>query len=89
MSREQCSGCRFWDVYDDPGALKRGMLGDCRRRSPLICDAMLREFLPRGRDAIRECEVEHDLYIASAFPVTEKTSWCGEFAARGEELPIC
>jgi hypothetical protein len=82
MSAEACSDCRFWDVYTpDSGFydnIKPGAIGDCRRRAPRISDELLRRALP-GPSCDQFDQLANDLYVPSAFPVTSKESWCGEY----------
>jgi hypothetical protein len=86
-----CFTCRFWDIYTpDSGFydnVNPGAIGDCRRRAPLISEELLRRTLP-GPGCDQFDRLANDVYVASAFPVTHKTSWCGEFSGRNE-VPLC
>ena len=76
---ETCASCRFWDRYVD-STLGQD-LGDCRRRAPVISDYILSRRIPQNvRNEMDEVELH--LYEASAFPVTQLDSWCGEYEAR-------
>lgn len=83
---ETCSECRFWDRYTE-GQLSTDK-GDCRRRPPMINDRIMQYRMP-GRGLGDWNEMELDLYVASAFPVTHETSWCGEFATDREWAMPC
>jgi hypothetical protein len=81
-----CANCRFWDRYDDDHVVAARSKGDCRRRPPRVSDAIL---------GLRDPEVDDiddrfisELYLASAFPVTHETSWCGEHDDGRREVPI-
>jgi len=82
-----CTTCLFWDRYEGgPHSLSK-KLGDCRRRPPLISETLMARRMPGAGIELSD-EMELDVYVASAFPVTHETSWCGEYAARNE-VPLC
>jgi hypothetical protein len=88
-AREACLRCRFWDRYDEGS--EHGLSfdkGDCRRRPPAISETLLRERLPGRGIPLAEVELELDIYVASAFPVTHELSWCGDFEAPAPEVPL-
>jgi hypothetical protein len=83
---DACATCRFWDVYtSDSGFyddINPGAIGDCRRRAPRISDELLRRALP-GPSMDQFDTLANDLYMPSAFPVTARESWCGEYEGHG------
>ena len=85
---ESCAGCRFWDRYEGSASSLSTDKGDCRRRSPLISETLLRERMPGRGIPIAEVELELDIYVASAFPVTHESSWCGDFQSLAPEVPL-
>lgn len=73
-----CETCRHWDRYADSDISKS--LGDCRYNPPRINEAMLARVLPGMSIALSDCDdIERDIYIASAFPVTHQGSECGKW----------
>jgi hypothetical protein len=71
-----CRACIHWDRYKGGSA----ELGDCRRYPPRINDLLLARVLPGLSTPLSDHdEVERDLYVASAFPITHESSACGEY----------
>ena len=89
-----CATCRFWDRYADTHLLdSQRRAGDCRRHPPRLSETILARVMPtpqynRGVD-LNDATEPSTLYVASAFPVTHETSWCGEFAQAAAEVPLC
>lgn len=82
---DACQTCRFWDVYDETSSfydnIEAKAIGDCRRRAPRISDELLRRNMPApGADQFEG--LANNLYVPSAFPVTARENWCGEFERR-------
>lgn len=78
-----CSTCLYWDQYTGGPHSMSADLGDCRRRPPLISETLMARRMP-GAGVEMSTELELDVYVASAFPVTHKTSWCGDHSTRDE-----
>lgn len=73
-----CSSCIHWDRYTDSELTKA--LGDCRFNPPTISEGLLARLLPGLSTPLADYdEIEHDLYVASAFPVTHQDSACGRY----------
>jgi hypothetical protein len=80
-----CASCRFWDRYAESDISKK--FGDCRFNPPLISETLLARMLPGlGVPLSDYDDIERDIYIASAFPVTHQESECGRWDGR---LPVC
>lgn len=83
-----CAGCRFWDRYDGGAHSFSTDKGDCRRRPPVISETLLKQRMPGRGISITDQEIELDVYVASAFPVTHGESWCGDFETPAPEVPL-
>lgn len=73
-----CATCRHWDRYAESDISKA--FGDCRFNPPVINDVLLARMLPGMAVALSDYEdIERDIYVASAFPVTHEDSECGRW----------
>lgn len=88
MKPDHCGNCRFWDPSTE--GLHAGQIGDCRRSAPRIDPVFLaRTLCPPvygldcGRKSGHSELVESAVYEASAFPMSHRESWCGEYARKG------
>ncbi|WP_404713168.1 hypothetical protein [Sphingomonas sp. MMS24-J13] len=79
---ERCDTCRFWDPYARNDG--RIVIGDCRRRAPVINVELLRRALP-GPSCDQFEDIEANIYVASAWPVTAAESCCGEYETNNPE----
>ncbi len=78
-----CSTCLYWDRYTGGPHSMSTDLGDCRRRPPVISETLMARRMPGPGTELQD-ELELDIYVASSFPVTHETSWCGDHGARDE-----
>jgi len=80
-----CASCRHWDRYSESDISKK--LGDCRFNPPVINDVLLARVMPGMGVSMSEYnDIECDIYVASAFPVTHETSACGRWDSG---MPVC
>ena len=80
-----CASRRHWDRYADSDISKK--FGDCRYNPPRISETLLARMLPGLSVPLQEYDdIERDIYVASAFPVTHQESECGRWDGR---VPTC
>ena len=82
---EQCNRCRFWlesAPSRDPNDADFAF-GDCRRHPPRLISPMVIAQMPRPEYG-QQIDPEMDAVarqVASPFPATFATDWCGEYRA--------
>lgn len=87
MSKEQCAGCRFWEMFpvDVDAAYKRGT---CRRNPPVIDPLAINEeiafYKENGKDAPDETAHCPTMWTQAS---TWEHEWCGEFQPEKQESP--
>lgn len=66
---EQCENCKYWHnrSFDDKE------LGDCRRFPPVVSDVVYNDQVDHGTPP------EEARWVATEFPTTIQTEWCGEW----------
>lgn len=80
---QQCNGCRFWKADEDtadPNDSDWGF-GDCRRLPPVIIDSLIAaEIIPPRYGQQTDLEIGiTSVNVASRYPATFATDWCGQF----------
>lgn len=75
MERE-CGNCRFW--HNRP--FEDVELGQCRRLPPAMSDYVLKEQTKSG------VGLEEAHWVATRFPTTIQTEWCGEWKGGAKVL---
>lgn len=90
MSVPQCNGCRFWKLDEttiDPLDPNWGF-GFCRRKPPAVIDCLIAaEIVPPryGGQSDLERPIATYVSVASVWPATFATEWCGSFEIRPSE----
>lgn len=69
---ENCESCKYWDNK----ASENDELGDCRRFPPVKSDLVCKNQVADG------ASLEDAEWVATSFPITIETDWCGEWKAR-------
>lgn len=82
-----CATCVYWDRYETEYSAGNQNKGDCRRQPPLLNSTILAAMNMGDLDDIDDRFVS-SVYLASTFPVTHASSWCGEHGVR-DEVPLC
>lgn len=73
-----CASCMHWDRY--AASTLNTKLGDCRFNPPVINEVLLARMLPGLAVTLSDYDdIERDIYVASAFPVTHQDSRCGRW----------
>lgn len=91
MTAPTCRACRFWrenESHRDPNDEGWGF-GQCRRRGPIIVEAMFKAIMPAAdyRTQIEPVLDDVEMTTASLWPATHSSDWCGEFQAAAEQMP--